>query len=231
MTPLHHPAVQRWLRGHLLCHVSNAGPRFALTFDDGPSPRNTPTLLDGLGRLGAHATFFVLAGRSRRHPKLVERIASEGHEIGIHGAHHVPAWSLPRAWLEREIDLTAAAVRDACGTTPRHYRAPFGLMFPTQAAWVRERGLTPVLGDIHPRDHARLAPEPIVREVVSRLEPGAIVILHDSSALGDPDRGATIAAVPAIVAAGASRGLRSVTVEALLGGAGAGAGGPESAST
>ena len=32
----------------------------ALTFDDGPSPRCTPRLLDGLRELGAKATFFVV---------------------------------------------------------------------------------------------------------------------------------------------------------------------------
>ena len=215
MTPLHHPAVLRWLSGHLLCHVTQAGPRFALTFDDGPSPRNTPALLDVLAVLGARATFFLLADRVRRHPRLVERIAAEGHEVGIHGGLHLPPWALPRALLDRDLAAAAAAVREACGLEPRHYRAPFGLLFPRQAAWVRARGLTPVLGSIYPRDHAHRAAEPIVREVLGRLAPGAIVILHDASAIADPDRGPTIRAVETIVAAGAARGLQSVTVDAL----------------
>ena len=32
----------------------------ALTFDDGPSPRCTPQLLDGLKARNVHATFFVV---------------------------------------------------------------------------------------------------------------------------------------------------------------------------
>src|SRR5574341_1686752 len=177
VTPLHHPAVQRWLRGHLLCHVPNAGPRYALTFDDGPSPRNTPPLLDRLAGLGARATFFLMADRARRYPELVARIVAEGHEVGLHGHRHLPPWALTRSWLERDIAAAAAAVREACGAVPRHYRAPFGLLFPRQAAWVRARGLTPVLGSIYPRDHAHNSPGPIVRGVLDRLEPGSIVIL------------------------------------------------------
>src|SRR5262249_26282502 len=57
---LHDPRVRRLLSAHLLCEVPTAGPRFALTFDDGPSPRNTPALLDALERHRARATFFVM---------------------------------------------------------------------------------------------------------------------------------------------------------------------------
>ena len=224
MTLLHRPAAQRWLGGHLLCRVANAGPRFALTFDDGPSPRNTPRLLDVLASHGAHATFFLIADRARRHPELVRRIAAEGHEVGIHGRHHVPAWILPRPLLLRDLEASVAAVRDACGLPPRHYRAPFGLLFPAQAAWVRARGLAPVLGSIYPRDHAAPNAATIAGRVLDLLGPGSIVILHDSSALWDPDRGPTIDAVDAVLAEAATRSLRSVSVAELVDGGSAGAG-------
>ena len=216
MTLLHRPDVQRWLGGHLLCRVADAGPRFALTFDDGPSPRNTPGLLDVLARHGARATFFLIADRARKHRGLVRRIVAEGHEAGIHGSLHVPPWLLPRALLLRDLDQAAAAVRDACGRPARHYRAPFGLLFPPQAAWLRSRGVTPVLGDVYPRDWSLRESATIARLVIERLTPGSIVILHDSSALADPDRGPTVGAVDAILAEAAARSLRSVTVAELI---------------
>jgi peptidoglycan/xylan/chitin deacetylase (PgdA/CDA1 family) len=216
VTLLHRPDVQRWLGGHVLCRVTDAGPRFALTFDDGPSPRNTPRLLDVLARSGARATFFLIADRARRHRELVRRIVAEGHEVGIHGSLHVPPWLLPRALLLRDLDEAARAVREACGRTARHYRAPFGLVFPRQAAWVRAYGLTPVLGSIYPRDHSLRDAATIARRVLERLEPGSIVILHDSSALADPDRSPTLGAVEAILEAAAARALRSVAVAELV---------------
>jgi len=216
VTLLHRPDVQRWLGGHLLCRVLDAGPRFALTFDDGPSPRNTPRMLDVLARHGARATFFLIADRARRHRELVRRIVAEGHEAGIHGSLHVPPWLLPRALLLRDLDQAAAAVREACGRPVRHYRAPFGLLFRPQAAWVRARGVTPVLGDVYPRDWSLRESATIARRVIERLAPGSIVILHDSSALADPDRGPTVGAVDAILAEAAGRALRSVTVAELV---------------
>ena len=61
MTLLHTKTFAGWARGHLLCRVARSDGRFALTFDDGPSPRFTPRVLDQLARHGARATFFTLA--------------------------------------------------------------------------------------------------------------------------------------------------------------------------
>jgi peptidoglycan-N-acetylglucosamine deacetylase len=200
----------------MLCCVADAGPCFALTFDDGPSPRNTPGLLDVLARHAARATFFVIADRARKHRELMRRIVAEGHEAAIHGSLHVPPWLLPPPVLLRDVDQAAAAVHEACGRPARHYRAPFGLMFPPQAAWVRSRGLTPVLGNVYPRDLRLGKSATIAARVIERLEPGSIVILHDSSALGDPDRSPTVGAVDAILKEAAARSLRSVTVAELV---------------
>ena len=62
-----------------------AVPKYvALTFDDGPSPRCTPRLLDGLAEYGARATFFVVGCQTVKDPDIVQRIAAEGHQVGNH---------------------------------------------------------------------------------------------------------------------------------------------------
>ena len=60
----------------------------ALTFDDGPSPRCTPRLLDGLQELGARATFFVVGCQVVKDPDIVQRMAAEGHQVGNHSYDH-----------------------------------------------------------------------------------------------------------------------------------------------
>jgi peptidoglycan/xylan/chitin deacetylase (PgdA/CDA1 family) len=216
MSLLHHRRVSGWIRGHLICRVEDSGPRFALTFDDGPSRSATPRILDLLGRRGARATFFTLAGPARRRPDLVRRMADEGHEPAIHGDRHWPFFLGRRSILQDEVQRSADAVREACGVAPRHYRPPFGLMTPGQAAHVRDLGYEPVLGDVYPEDPHRPGVERIVERVMRRLTGGSILILHDGSPLGESDRSQTIAALDVILARAAEAGLAAVTVRDLI---------------
>jgi peptidoglycan/xylan/chitin deacetylase (PgdA/CDA1 family) len=201
VTLLHHPQFSSWVRGHLLCRVEGVPDRFALTFDDGPSANGTPAILDVL----------------RRHAGLARRIVAEGHEVAVHGGVHWPAPLMTSGWLVREVRHGLARVAAATGERPEFYRPPFGLMVPSQAARIRRLGLEPVLGDVYPEDPHRPGVARIARRVLDRLTGGSIVILHDGSPIGEPDRSQTVAALDPILAAAERRGLRSVTVRELVG--------------
>src|SRR4051794_7187068 len=56
----------------------------ALTFDDGPSPRWTPQVLNILKANHVHATFFMIGQNARAYPSLVRRVVAEGHTVGNH---------------------------------------------------------------------------------------------------------------------------------------------------
>ena len=58
-----------------------------LTFDDGPSSKITPQILDVLKEKGVKATFFILNYNSTGEA-IVKRELSEGHTVGIHGYSH-----------------------------------------------------------------------------------------------------------------------------------------------
>jgi len=216
VTLLHTEMFATWARGHLLCRVPGVTDRFAITFDDGPSLQVTPRVLDLLARLGARATFFTLAPNVRRAPSLVRRMAREGHEVAAHGDLHWPLPLLPPWGIRREVQRSISAVVAAGGATPRFYRPPFGFMMPGQAAFVRRLGVEPVLGDIYPEDPGRPGTACIVERVVTRLRPGSIVILHDGSPIGDPDRTQTVEALSPILAHATRAGLRAVTLSELL---------------
>lgn len=59
-----------------------------LTFDDGPTEKNTTKVLDILKERNVKATFFVVGENVRRHPEVAKRIVEEGHTIGIHCDDH-----------------------------------------------------------------------------------------------------------------------------------------------
>lgn len=220
MTLLHHPPFLRWASRHLLCRVEGIDDRFALTFDDGPSARNTPLVLDVLAAHQARATFFVLGRHVRRTPALLARAVADGHEIGLHGEAHVPLPLLPRAMTIRHLRDSAHRVADITGVWPRAYRPPFGVLTPALSQLLCARGYMPVLGDIYPEDPQKPGVERIVRRVLPRLRGGSIVILHDSSAHRDFDRGQTVAALDAILREATARGLRGIPAGELADAAG-----------
>lgn len=197
-------------------HADGARNAVALTFDDGPS-LTTAAILDVLAAQGAQATFFVLGDRLRGRESLVLRAVAEGHEIGSHLVSHRNVRTLSPWQIAREVVTARTRIRDACGTTPRFVRPPYG------AAPTRLQRLAGPLGhtatvmwSLNPRDWEAGADE-IAACVDTNLEPGAIVLLHDGLAPGrERSQDATLAALPAILATLCRRSLRPVTLTELL---------------
>jgi peptidoglycan/xylan/chitin deacetylase (PgdA/CDA1 family) len=194
----------------IVWRVATAQPLVALTFDDGPAPDHTPKVLEILARHGAQATFFLIGDRVVAHPETVERIRAAGHEVGNH--HYT---------LRSTLRMTDAEYVDGLRRTEealklegpvKLFRPPGGRLRSGQLDEAVRRGYTCVLGSAYPFDGAH-PPARYIRWVVSKnLAPGTIVILHDG--IADPSR--SIAALPGILEAGRRKGLRFVTVGALL---------------
>lgn len=55
-----------------------------LTFDDGPTKKATPKILDILKKENIKATFFVIGKYVKNHPDIVKRAYDEGHFIANH---------------------------------------------------------------------------------------------------------------------------------------------------
>ncbi len=106
----------------------------ALTFDDGPSPRCTPRLLDGLQELGARATFFVVGCQAVKDPDIVQRIAAEGHQVGNHSYDHADLHSLTAAQALADLRRNDDLLRELLGDGDYWVRPPYGLMSDDEAA-------------------------------------------------------------------------------------------------
>ena len=87
-----------------------------LTFDDGPSPRITRSILTTLEQFCAKATFFPVGRMALAYPQVMRRIAGAGHTIGAH------TWSHPNnlrrlapSAIEAQIERGFAAISVASG--------------------------------------------------------------------------------------------------------------------
>ena len=160
-----------------------------LTIDDGPDADDTPRILDLLDRYGARATFFVVGERAARWPHLVEEIVRRGHEIGHHTHTHPTGtfWCATPRRLAAELDDTLGALAHV-GVHPRLFRAPVGIKHPLLAPALATRELRCVGWTIRSGDCRSHSPEELVAEMSQRLEPGAIILLHEGPSVPQPTR-------------------------------------------
>ena len=100
-----------------------------LTFDDGPSPKNTPAILDTLDDYGIKATFFLVGTSVASQPDLVREIYDRGHKIGCHSYTHEYADIYASVDnMMAELAAWEKAVEAALGFVPeeRLFRFPGG---------------------------------------------------------------------------------------------------------
>ena len=76
---------------------------------------NTDRLLDLFAAREAKATFFVLGWIAERHPALVRRIASAGHELGSHGFCHIRVDAQTPEEFREDVRKSRAILEDIAG--------------------------------------------------------------------------------------------------------------------
>jgi polysaccharide deacetylase family protein (PEP-CTERM system associated) len=85
--------------------------------------RNTNIVLDLFADAGVKGTFFTLGWVAERHPDLIRRIVSEGHELASHGMAHVRASEQDRETFKADVGRAKAVLEDIGGVPVTGYRA------------------------------------------------------------------------------------------------------------
>ncbi len=109
-------------------------PRHAWNTMESRVVGNTERLLSILADREVRATFFVLGCVAERHPQLVRRIVSGGHEIASHGfGHRLVYDQTPRAF-RADVRRAKALLEDTGSVAVHGYRAPSYSIVP-QSLW------------------------------------------------------------------------------------------------
>ena len=183
-----------------------AGPFVALTFDDGPKPETTPRLLDGLSRRGVRCTFFVLGVQVEGNEDLLRRMANEGHQIGMHTAHHKALAGLGPADFSAEVDQLRFTLTALLGPDNYMLRPPYGMI----SHAVEDRAASPlILWSVDPEDWSDHDAARIAAHIVDNAQDGDVILLHD---IYDASVDAALEAVDELMA----KGYTFVTVEELF---------------
>src|SRR5882757_9752898 len=111
-------ATPRVGRKHFPSTLPLADKEVVLTFDDGPWPGTTTSVLDALKRECMRASFFLLGSNAATHPELARRELAEGHTVAHHSFHHPLLDHMSAAAAMAEIDHGIAAVDTALYGAP-----------------------------------------------------------------------------------------------------------------
>lgn len=181
-------------------------PAVALTFDDGPSSRYTPELLDGLKERGVKASFFLVGKNIEENSDLIRRMEAEGHLIGNHTYNHVQLDKISDASAREEILKTNNAIYEATGRYPQYMRPPYG-------AWKKNMEICvemlPVFWTIDTLDWKTQNVQAVCQVVEKEIEDGAIILMHD-------EYETTVNAALKIVDEYREKGYEFVTVDRLI---------------
>lgn len=190
--------------------IHTDGPYIALTFDDGPSPANTPRLLEILAKRHIKATFFLIGQNAQQNPELVKRIVAEGHEIGNHSWSHPNLGIMSDDKVRAELQKTDDAIFQAVGFHPKLMRPPYGSLAIGQRRWVnKEFGYKIILWDVDPLDWKYRNSAHVESEILKQTRNGSIILSHDIHAT-------TVDAMPATLDQLLAKGYKFVTVPELI---------------
>lgn len=148
----------------------------ALTFDDGPSGKLTPQLLDLLQKYDINATFFMVGKQANYYPGIVKRIAQDGHELGYHSWDHTLFTQVGAQKIKDEYTRFQALLTEICGRQATVFRAPGGGITNTALTYIQ---LPHIYWSIDTKDWQTRNTAKVKAAILEGLKDGAIILLHD----------------------------------------------------
>ncbi len=157
-------------------NIDPTKPMIALTFDDGPSAKTTPILLDALEQYGAHATFFCVGQNIDGNEDIVRRAHQGGNEIANHTMTHVQLTKVDPATLENEIIGTENKIKAITNQQVVTIRPPYGSVNDEVMQYIH----TPViLWSLDTLDWKTRNVQSNIESVQQNVSDGDIILMHD----------------------------------------------------
>ncbi|MFI5886779.1 bifunctional polysaccharide deacetylase/glycosyltransferase family 2 protein [Streptomyces sp. NPDC051554] len=190
-----------------------------LTFDDGPNPTYTPTVLKILKKYDVPGTFFLVGSMVSRYPDIVKQMVAQGEEVGIHTFTHVDLSYQSDARIKREMEQTQLALAGAAGITTTLFRAPYSsetdaidnYSYPVYKK-LGASGYTSVFVDTDSDDWKQPGVAKIIKWATPSGTSGSSVLFHDAGGV----RSQTMKALPTYIEKMKAKGYTFTTVSGAI---------------
>lgn len=153
----------------------------ALTFDATYGDNQTTRLLQILRDNNIQATFFLSGIWPTNFPNLARAISAAGHEIGNHSLTHPHMTQIPLTEVSNQIVRTGALIRNITGKSTYLFRPPFGEYNQAILNTVAMLGYITIMWTVDSLDWKNPGVNQIISRVVSNIQPGAIVLMHQAA--------------------------------------------------
>ena len=181
----------------------------AISFDAAWGNEDTQALIDILGKYNVKATFFVVGDWVDKYPESVKALHDAGHEVMNHSLHHDHYNALTADQVVADVTACNEKIAAITGVTPCLIRCPYGEYDDHVISAIRSMGMEPIQWDVDSLDWKDLPAGEITERVVSRVQPGSIVLFHNA-ALHTPE------ALPAILETLLQEGYTFVPISELI---------------
>lgn len=195
-----------WL--NILPKINPHKKMIAITYDDGPNAKTTPTVLSALKKNHAVATFFTIGANlaSPENRKVLKQSFDYGNEIGNHTLNHYNIASLSSESLHHQIAKTDSLIYSVTGKKPVLFRPPYGSISTRSLALLNKPA---ICWSVDTLDWKTLSTQSTYNAVISKAGNGSIVLMHDIHQ-------STAAAADSILRSLKERGYQFVTVSELF---------------
>src|SRR5438034_4881932 len=155
-----------------------------LTFDDGPWPVNTPSVLKALADECTKAVFFPIGKHATYHPAILKQVAAAGHSVGAHTWSHanLNGKKMTEQQARDEVEKGFSAVKFALGAAPSpFFRFPQLQHGPASMAYLGSRNIAIFSCDLDSFDFRAKDATQIVNTVMTKLDKQGkgIILMHD----------------------------------------------------
>lgn len=164
----------------------SGGKQVYLTFDNGYEQGYTAKILDTLKEEDVPATFFVTGHYVDSKPKLIKRMAKEGHIIGNHSYHHPDFSIVSKKTMKKELEMLEDSVAKITDQEQMKYlRPPRGMFNEDTLKWANELGYIHIFWSLAFSDwdtDKQKGGSYAYDQVMNQIHPGSIILLHAVSA-------------------------------------------------
>lgn len=172
-------SVTAYDRSIIYKNVDNPEMKIALSFDDGPHPTHTCEIIEILNKHGVKGTFFVVGKNVVNYPDVLRQIVDNGHEVANHSFSHTITKNSTKDAILKEMRFTHDAILNVCETEVRFFRPPGGSISADMVDAAKSMNYNIILWNIDTRDWAHTDKSTIIKNVLSNIKSGSIILFHD----------------------------------------------------